>query len=83
MINHQDWQANLLDETGSGIVISPGNPEEGALQFNTFIQNNNRLKNARIADKKLADANFGRDMFTSTLLKIFTNFNSPYIEIKI
>lgn len=66
-INHGGWQADLLQETGAGIVLSPDNPVEGARQLATFVQDHARLKSARKAARHLARTRFDRDMMASQL----------------
>lgn len=71
MINYQGWQADILDETGAGFVISPGKPEEAAITLNKFIQDKERVANARKASRKLATEKFSRDILAESLLASF------------
>ncbi|CAG0971929.1 MAG: glycosyltransferase family 4 protein [Anaerolinea sp.] len=60
-INYGGWQADLLRETGAGVVLSPDNPSLAADQLAQVLHDPNWLKNASEAAKKLAIERFARD----------------------
>ncbi len=43
-INYGGWQADLLRETGAGIVLPPDDPAEGACQLASFVHDAARLQ---------------------------------------
>lgn len=66
-INYGGWQADLLNETGAGIVLPPDDPIEGARQLAAFVQDEDRLKAASEAARHLARTRFDRDEMASQL----------------
>jgi glycosyltransferase involved in cell wall biosynthesis len=60
-INYGGWQADLLNESGAGIVLAPGEPAEGARQLATFVRDSARLQAASQAARHLARTRFDRD----------------------
>lgn len=66
-INYGGWQADLLNETGAGIVLPPDDPAEGARQLAEFVQDSARLRSASEAARHLARTRFDRDMMASQL----------------
>jgi glycosyltransferase involved in cell wall biosynthesis len=71
MINYDGWQANLLRDTGAGLVVSPLDARDAALSLNNFISNSKRLATAREASTNLADNIFNRDKLFEILLGVF------------
>ena len=66
-INYGGWQAELLNETGAGIALSPDDPIEGARQLAAFVRDKARLQSASEASRQLARTRFDRDMLASQL----------------
>lgn len=66
-INYGGWQADLLTETGAGIVLPPDDPAEGARQLAAFVQDRARLQSASEASRHLARTRFDRDMMARQL----------------
>lgn len=66
-INYGGWQAELLHETGAGIVLPSDDPVEGARQLAEFVQDSARLRSAGEAARHLARTRFDRDMMASQL----------------
>lgn len=64
-INYAGWQADLLNETGAGIVLPPNSPKEAAYQLAEFARDNARLQAASDAARNLARTRFNRDMMAS------------------
>jgi glycosyltransferase involved in cell wall biosynthesis len=60
-INYGGWQAELLCETGAGIVLPPSDPDEAARLLNEFVQDKDRLDKAAKAARRLAEERFSRD----------------------
>jgi glycosyltransferase involved in cell wall biosynthesis len=70
MINHGGWLAELLKETGAGIVVAPSDPRGAAEVLWRFIGDEVRLEKARKAAAHLADTRFNRDRLAGMLLKV-------------
>ncbi len=79
VINYSGWQANLLEETGAGIVLDPINIEKAAQILVNFISNNEKLEISAKASEKCADNLFNRDKLFKELeiifLQVIENFN--------
>lgn len=60
-INYRGWQADLLEESGAGIVLPTDNPEAGARELCAFAQDQQRLAAASDAARELAYTRFLRD----------------------
>ena len=60
-INYGGWQADLLNETGAGIMLPPDDPAEGARYLAEFVQDGPRLKAAGETARHLARTRFNRD----------------------
>lgn len=66
-INYGGWQADLLHETGAGIVLPSDDPVESARQLAEFVQDSARLRSASEAARHLARTCFDRDRMASQL----------------
>lgn len=66
-INYGGWQADLLQETGAGLVLPPDNPREAAQQLGEFLAEPRQVECARRAARSLAETRFSRDMLASQL----------------
>jgi len=69
-INYGGWQADLLRETGAGIVLPPDDPSEGARQIAAFLRDGPRLQTASRAARRLARTRFDRNMAARELENI-------------
>jgi glycosyltransferase involved in cell wall biosynthesis len=69
-INYQGWQAELLRETGAGIVLPPADAHGAALALHGLIGDERRLAEASAAALRLARERFDRDRLASDLLSI-------------
>lgn len=69
MINYGSWQADILEESGAGIVVPPDNPKMASRMLHDFISDNSRLAAASKAAQYLAKNKFDRDI----LYKQFKN----------
>jgi glycosyltransferase involved in cell wall biosynthesis len=72
-INHMGWQAELLHETGAGIVLPPDDIAKAADMLADFLHSESRLEQARQAAKRLAHERFGRTLLASQLESILLN----------
>ena len=69
-INYGGWQADLLEETGAGIVLPPDDPDEAAKRLGAFIKDENELAKAGRAARNLAEKQFSRDKLADQLEKV-------------
>lgn len=70
-INYGGWQADLLNDTGAGIVLPPDDPIAAACELASFVQDKARLQAASVAARHLARTRFDRDMMARQLEAIF------------
>ncbi len=70
MIDYEGWQADLLNESGAGLVVPPNKPEEAASLLHEFLQDSERVSQAGKAARKLAEERFDRDKLARELLKV-------------
>lgn len=72
-INHRGWQADLLEETGAGLVLDALDIDKAASQLVRALQNRLWLERAGVAARKLAEERFSRDdlarQFEAVLLR--------------
>lgn len=66
-INYGGWQADLLQETGSGIVLPPEDIDQAAKLLSVFIHDSERLQKASAAARELAYNRFARDLLAVQL----------------
>lgn len=66
-INYNGWQADLLRETGAGIVMPPTDAERAAQQLAELLSDHERLARAGAAARKLAEERFDRDKLAAEL----------------
>lgn len=69
-INYKGWQAEVLQRTGAGIVLSPNDISHASYQLLKFLHDREQLENARKAAKALAETEFNRDHLTMRLERI-------------
>lgn len=72
MINYGGWHADLIRETGAGIVIPPDDPKVAADMLCDFLADEERLARAGRAAAEVADSRFGRDMIAGQLLELLS-----------
>lgn len=65
-INYEGWQADLLRETGAGFVLSR-DPGIAARQLEQWLGDEEGLKNAGLAARRLAVEKFSRDELAARL----------------
>jgi len=66
-INYGGWQADLLNETGAGIVLPEDDPRRAAQLLASFVDDPQRLQHAVAASRTLAHTRFHRDSMASKL----------------
>ncbi|MCF8026665.1 MAG: glycosyltransferase family 4 protein [Desulfobacteraceae bacterium] len=69
-INYGGWQADLLEETGAGIVLPPDDPGEAAKRIGAFIKEESKLAKAGRGARNLAEKQFSRDKLADRLEKV-------------
>jgi len=70
MINYRGWQAELLEESGAGIVVPPQDTRGAAAQLLDFMQDKQRLAKASSAAMDLANRKFSRDLLARDLISV-------------
>jgi glycosyltransferase involved in cell wall biosynthesis len=66
-INYGGWQAELLEQTGAGIVLPPNDPQTAAQQLWSLLADKERLAYAGRAARRLAEEQFDRDKLAAKL----------------
>lgn len=69
-INHGGWQADLIEETGTGVVMDPSDPVKGAKALADFLLDEERLAKGSRAARELAYSRFSRDRLAEELESI-------------
>jgi glycosyltransferase involved in cell wall biosynthesis len=72
-VNHGGWIADLIAETGAGLVLPPDDPEGAAAAVAAFVRDPAASKAARTASAALARDRFDRDL-------LFRDFERVLIE---
>jgi glycosyltransferase involved in cell wall biosynthesis len=66
-INYQGWQADLLRQTGAGIILDAMDAEAAANLLVHTLKDRSRLEQAGVAARKLAEERFSRDLLAKQL----------------
>ncbi len=66
-INYGGWQAELLEHSGAGIVMDPGDRSRAASQLAAFLRDRQLLEHAAAASRTLAHEEFNRDLMALKL----------------
>jgi glycosyltransferase involved in cell wall biosynthesis len=66
-INHAGWLADLLRDTGAGLVLDPRDTEAAAAQLVAAVRDTRRLEVAGLAARELAYGRFNRDQLADRL----------------
>jgi glycosyltransferase involved in cell wall biosynthesis len=66
-INYGGWQADLLRQSGAGIVMEYGDPARSARDLAAFVGDRERVAQASQASRMLASTQFDRDLMASRL----------------
>jgi glycosyltransferase involved in cell wall biosynthesis len=61
-VNYGGWQADLLTETGAGLVLDPTDTDDAGERFARFCRDETWLSQSRLAAHKLAVEQFSRDL---------------------
>lgn len=69
-INYRGWQAELLQQTGAGVVLSPRQIHSSAEQLVAFLHDKERLAAAGRAARQLARECFSRDAAATELEQV-------------
>ncbi|MBN2282915.1 MAG: glycosyltransferase family 4 protein [Deltaproteobacteria bacterium] len=70
MINYGGWQADLIRETGAGLVVPPNDALRSAEILHDFLSEPGRVTRAGQAAFKLAKSRFARDDLAEELLAV-------------
>jgi glycosyltransferase involved in cell wall biosynthesis len=70
VINYGGWQADLLQETGAGLVLPPGDPIAGAASLREFLRDSARLQVASEQAVRIARERFDRDDLSNRALRV-------------
>jgi glycosyltransferase involved in cell wall biosynthesis len=70
MINHEGWQADILRESGAGLVVPPADARAAAAALVEFLGDEARLSRAATAARTLARVRFDRDVLAAQLLAV-------------
>ncbi|MBN95081.1 MAG: glycosyltransferase WbuB [Deltaproteobacteria bacterium] len=69
-INYLGWHADLLKESGAGLLLPPGDPETGARLLAEFVVDAQRVERCGQAASKLAAERFPRDRLAREALDV-------------
>ena len=69
-INYKGWQAELLEETGAGLVLPAKDPTMAAHTLLEFLHNPRKLEQAGQAARNLAYHRFHRDLNARQLMNV-------------
>ncbi len=69
-INHEGWQADLLRETGAGVVLPQSDPRQGALILADFLEDESRVREAGRQARLLAETRFDRDLLANQFMDL-------------
>jgi glycosyltransferase involved in cell wall biosynthesis len=72
-INYRGWQADLLEETGAGIILPPDDPDKAAAMLAAFVADKKILQKAGQAARNLAEERFSRDKLAGQLERVLVS----------
>ena len=72
-VNYGGWQAELLKESGAGLVLPSANPEEAASFIQEFLDQPQGVFEAGKAARRLAEERFSRDILADELERVLQN----------
>lgn len=76
-VNHGGWQADLLNETGAGLVLDPFDLPAAARELVQRLENPSWLRSAGEAALALAHDRFGRDRLFDAFERALTGVVAP------
>jgi len=82
IINHEGWQADLIRETGAGLVVPPDDAEQSAEILYTFLSDPEKVTKAGQTAFQLAKARFGRDDLAEELLNVLQKASADLHRLK-
>ncbi len=71
-INYEGWQADIIRETGSGLVLNAKDIDSAASDILQAINNRTWLEAASVAARRLAEERFSREQAVTQLEQILT-----------
>jgi glycosyltransferase involved in cell wall biosynthesis len=66
-INYGGWQAQLLEESGAGLILPANEPDEAACLLDRFVTDREAVHRAGIAARDMAQRRFSRDELAGQL----------------
>jgi len=82
IINHEGWQADLIRETGSGLVVPPDNADQSARLLHEFLSDTEKVTKAGQAAFQVANARFDRDDLAGELLSVLQKASADYADFR-
>jgi glycosyltransferase involved in cell wall biosynthesis len=79
MINHEGWLADLLRETGAGLVVPPTDAVQSARMLHNFLSDPARVKKAGQAAFHLGKTRFDRNDLANKLMAVLQQVCYPQI----
>lgn len=76
-INYGGWQADLLRESGAGLIIPPNDAEAAARSIMAFLQDRERVHSSARAARRLAEDRFSRDQLAEQLASVLEKSVHP------
>ncbi len=77
-INYGGWQADLIRETGAGLVLDPNDVEDAAANLVRTVRNEAWLRDAGAAARALARKRFDRDKLAAQLEQVLVDAVSEH-----
>ena len=74
IINHGGWQADLINESGCGVVLDHDNVSKASEQLVSFLSDKDRFSLAKASSKKLANERFDTSLQTDKISQILEKF---------
>ena len=78
MINYEGWQANLIRETGAGLVVPPTDAVQSARMLHNFLSNPDQIKKAGQAAFHPAKTRFDIDDLANNLLTVLQKVHDDW-----
>jgi glycosyltransferase involved in cell wall biosynthesis len=72
-VNHGGWIADVIAQTGAGLVWDAGSPASAAEATAAFLGDPDQTAAARFAARELADGRFSRDKLFTDLERVLVN----------
>lgn len=82
-INYGGWQADLLRESGAGLVLDPSSTENAARELQVYIRDPHRRERAGRAGRLLAERDFGRDRISDVVLNAMCAATRPSVDTEV